>query len=532
MNQKDKENQRVLDLANKLKHAIEARNIKNEPLYDAYYASDKANKIFTKINQLSSLVFSPQNLIVEPVLETDMGLIRDGKWFIKAIDDFAKTIPIQLSKNETEISRIVDDSLITGTGIGKIILDSRNQSVKIIRISPNNFALGYPQLGIDDDDQIIGIRTYFTEKTVKNKYPKAYAKMIAVKEEAEQTRRHEIVLTNLVEGETAGFINRRAKAPATEAIEPLYEVIEVWEKNPSGKLGQSQWEYKLVISDEVVEKGANLVNPFFLLKIFNDRFFQYGFSVIDLLVQLQQKLDNVNEDIDTARSLLAQPPTIIAGFNINEDQAQAVRDKLRIPGDVAIVEAEQGVKIQPYQSGMNLQAAFEEKQFIENDINEILSLTSIMQGQPAPNVRNASYARILASFASAPVKKIAVALEKGLTVAINKIKEIMMNGITQEFEIDGIHYFLANLSSIRFSFKIYAHTASPIIVEENANMLMELAQTGIIPKEILVDILPNIPFRDEIKEQLQDKEKMAKILGAAEPKEPPKKEAKEEAAKK
>jgi hypothetical protein len=121
-------------------------------------------------------------------------------------------------------------------------------------------------------------------------------------------------------------------------------------------------------------------------------------------------------------------------------------------------------------------------------------ITGILGGKPIPNVRSGSYASILAQFASAPLKKKALRVE----CFIETMMTMFANIKTKMLE----KYFL--ISGTPFRIDVFAHTSSPIVATFYQDMLLQLAEAGIIPAEVLVDVLP-LPKKDVIKKYLEVK---------------------------
>jgi hypothetical protein len=229
-------------------------------------------------------------------------------------------------------------------------------------------------------------------------------------------------------------------------------------------------------------------------------------------------MEDIYEDVQSARKRLINPPVLISGFGINPEVKDEIERAIKTPGSVETVDA-QGVKIDTYESKIQPQVAMEEKQTLEQDAQKVLSMTSIMQGVPAKNVRSASYAQILSQFSSAPIKKIAVKIEKQIEDVINVLAEIYINASTIKYKMllkgETLTFNFSNLSLINWGrIVIYAHSSSPIIEEQNQMLLMQLADMGIVPKEVLVEVL-DLPFKDRILAYLKKQEMEQQTMAMA-----------------
>jgi hypothetical protein len=84
----------------------------------------------------------------------------------------------------------------------------------------------------------------------------------------------------------------------------------------------------------------------------------------------------------------------------------------------------------------------------------------------------------------------------------NTLAEIYIQASTIKYKMllkgETLTYNFSNLSLIKWGrICVYAHSTSPIIEEQNQMLLMQLAEMGIVPKEILVEVL-DLPFKDRI----------------------------------
>jgi hypothetical protein len=72
----------------------------------------------------------------------------------------------------------------------------------------------------------------------------------------------------------------------------------------------------------------------------------------------------------------------------------------------------------------------------------------------------------------------------------------------------------AGLYGVPFRIEVYAHTSSPIMAMNYQEMLAGLVDSGLVPREILVEMMP-IPLRAKVKKRLREEEKKAEMLQLA-----------------
>jgi hypothetical protein len=73
----------------------------------------------------------------------------------------------------------------------------------------------------------------------------------------------------------------------------------------------------------------------------------------------------------------------------------------------------------------------------------------------------------------------------------------------------------AGLYGVPFRVEVYAHTSSPIMAMNYQEILAGLVDSGLVPKEILVEMMP-IPMKAKVKKELKRKEKMAEMMAMVE----------------
>jgi hypothetical protein len=525
--------QEMLEAIERLKSKLSYNKEYLRQKYSYYYFGTptnypaKVNNIFSTVNQLESLIFSADHLILEPRLDDSLDETESKEFVEKIVSKLADVVSedFRNTKSDDELSKIILDALITKNGFGKIIYNSEGfwETPKVIRLNPYNVAVGYDSFNIRDYSQIIMHRTFMTAREFEVRYPDAYRKLKAKqrKEIAEQTSEDinqdlAIKLLPATPTPTGGQIPYMLKPDQTGVVnrQPVFdlvEMIELWYYNldDDNIEHKNKWVENIVVDDLVLETRYHMTNPFFSIITLDYATDEYGYSVISLIESIQDAMEDIYEDVQSARKRLINPPVLISGFGINPEVKDEIERAIKTPGSVETVDA-QGVKIDTYESKIQPQVAMEEKQTLEQDAQKVLSMTSIMQGVPAKNVRSASYAQILSQFSSAPIKKIAVKIEKQIEDVINILAEIYINASTIKYKMllkgETLTFNFSNLSLINWGrIVIYAHSSSPIIEEQNQMLLMQLADMGIVPKEVLVEIL-DLPFKDRIKAYLKKQE--------------------------
>jgi hypothetical protein len=480
------------------------------------------NMIFGTVNQFLSLVYSGDNIILEPRINDEYEHTDVKQFIVEVTSRLANTLVEDFKNNKSEIvlDQIVLDGLIYKTGFGKIIysLTDEWKTPYIIRLNPLNIAVGYPSFEIQDRQQVFLHRTYITPQALETKYDIKLVKKVfdnIKRSKAEQERINDEALRQSIliapTSMATGIIQTNSKPSEDKnPIDELIELYELWSFNYE----RNQWECNIISNEVVLSTTYHLVNPFFTITPFDYPSDKYGFSMIELLTRIQDRIEDIYTLLHDVSNLLANPPTIITGYQINQTNKKEIVNTLKTPGDAYIIDGN-SVRVEPYNVKLDPSVALREKETLESDSQKIMSMTSIMQGVPASNVRSASYAQILSQFSAAPMKKVALRIEKQIEDFFNLLADIYINGSTVKYlTSDGKSYTFSNLKLSNWGrVVVYANSSSPIIKESNENLLLQLAEAGIIPKDILVDVL-TIPYKDKVKEYIAKKEQEKAIESA------------------
>jgi hypothetical protein len=215
-------------------------------------------------------------------------------------------------------------------------------------------------------------------------------------------------------------------------------------------------------------------------------------SEIHFLYPVQDKLQGQIEKIEYNEGMLSEPPMIVSGLT-GSVEAEEIKAKLKEKGEVIEI-MDPTAKIDFYLPRLTPEILYNSLQYWETSFKELSGIMGILGGKPLPNVRSGSYASILAQFASAPLKKKALRAEYFIETMMTMYADIKTKMLKK----------YADISGIPFRVDVFAHTSSPIVATFYQDMLLQLAEAGLIPAEVIVDILP-LPKKDVIKEYLKVK---------------------------
>jgi len=271
----------VLKAVEILRQKLDASKYGLRRLYNLYYfgvpdpllTKSSVNIIFGTLNQYKALVYSGDNIILEPRIDNSLDNTPEKAWVEGVLDILCDVIIEDFlnTKSNTVLDLTVMDGLVSGIGYGKIIYNASNwQTPYLIRINPFNIATGYDTLPVTALQQVIYHRTYVTREYFENTYPKkivnqVYDAIARTKQQEDQLRQDEAYRAimaldqehGVYDASLIGTTNRRN----TDIIpDELIELGELWYYDFNGKY----WVENIVSNNVIIATQSYLVNPFFL----------------------------------------------------------------------------------------------------------------------------------------------------------------------------------------------------------------------------------------------------------------------------
>jgi hypothetical protein len=241
-----------------------------------------------------------------------------------------------------------------------------------------------------------------------------------------------------------------------------------------------------------------------------------------MLKKVQGSRNDGIDDIHDATERLLDPSLLISGYNIGEDSADNAVARLRSPGGHYILNGMQA-KAEPWVPKLDIEAAYKALDWLDVQTKYITGVNEIMQGQSQKNVRSSGYASMLAQFASTELKRIAHTIEAQLEEAFTFTGQLFQENDGSTYtDQDTKRPFVLGQFPFDYRLEIYGHTGSPIATENNISLSMQLHDKGLMPAEILIDILP-IPYKDQLKayaKKMELQKAMAAASGQPMPNEP------------
>jgi len=284
----------------------------------------------------------------------------------------------------------------------------------------------------------------------------------------------------------------------------LVNIYEVWYKD--GNLGQVC--RAVVVGDKVVSHDAMAELSDYPFSVYNSEpilgMTGVGIGTGDKALVIQKEIRELYQLLDEATNRFVRPTIIIMHFGgaLRKDEiVNGIRK-----GDEVIDIDSPDTKIEEYVPKVNLEALYALIQRKEENLRQTLGLMSdLIFGQNVSGVRSASHAQLISMFASSHLKTKALRFEKF-------IEELMT--LYGQYIVMYDERF-AGLYGVPFRIEVYAHTSSPIMALNYQEILAGLVDSGLVPKEVLVEMMP-IPMKAKVKKELKKKEKLAEMMAMVE----------------
>ncbi|GEM_PF-1358481 len=476
---------------------MEHRHTRYKELRSILFDNEKKNDISKTIDDIVSLIYLPDNIIFDIVVdpEEEDKITEDVQRKLDRLNKVLSERFIYDRKNKYGLSIEFYDwffwSCVYGTYIVKSILDRDNVIFKAV--SPFDFAVYYEDNRRLDKDQIFCHIARIPHHVAKRKYPDAEF-LPTVSPPARSDTFLDLVISQ--NQSTQQFTVLPIYKVEEELLTPkkvgeYVEVYEMWFWDYYTK----DWFMAQIVGDKIYKSVNPFIpkeHPFTVFTPTPVEGFFWGLSELHYLTYLYLKIKEETKRIDDVENLLSEPPLIVYGIsgNIEANEMQA---KLKRPGSVVEIY-DPTAKFDFYLPKLDPAIIFKAIEYYDNAFKEQSGIFGILGGHPMPNVRSASYANILAQFASSVLKKKALRAEAFIEEVMTMFANCLVNSDT----------YFKELLDISFRVDVFAHTSSPITALAYQEMIMHLADNQIIPPDVVIDMLP-IPKKEKIKKFMQMK---------------------------
>jgi hypothetical protein len=477
------------------------------------------------VNLVSSLIYSADNILFDLEFEED---IEDD-----ALLKLGERLKSKIEGNFYELG--FDYQFYLAAYIGElfgtsgIYLAPRPKGrAKAILIYPWDLYFYYPQLDMEDPSQVIVRVVRMSRKEAEKKFGVEVASQAEMSGELGRA----MLMSDLDERalkKVQEFVSRSYGTDEGLEVRPAVEdyserffdylryllfgqgslsgqlvnIYEVWYKDSN--LGQVC--RAVVVGDKVVSHDAMAELSDYPFSVYNSEpilgLTGVGLGTGDKALVVQREIRELYDLLDEATNRFVRPTIIVMHFGgalQKNDLVTAIRN-----GDEVIDIESPDTKIEEYVPKVNLEALYALIQRKEENLRHTLGLMSdLIFGQNISGVRSASHAQLISMFASSHLKTKALRFEKF-------IEELMT--LYGQYIVMYDERF-AGLYGVPFRVEVYAHTSSPIMALNYQEILAGLVDSGLVPKEILIEMMP-IPMKAKVKKELKKQEKMAEMMQMA-----------------
>ncbi|MEM5861286.1 MAG: hypothetical protein QXJ20_02735 [Candidatus Aenigmatarchaeota archaeon] len=504
------EEEKILELSRKVFFRENERKALFEKYRNYYYHGTdtpgfQLKRLFGEINLMASLVFTPENLIVQPVFKKRIELTEEQQ---KLLDNFIQIIKDNFytyNRLDIEMRDAVRNALIYGFTPVKVYWKNGGVIYKELNIC--NFGVLYESFDIDDPQQVLGHKTFMTPQKIRKLFGVDIEEEIRLIEAARPSSsgRYEMIPVSKIKAELL-YQPEKLETEVFEVKdgEKLHEVVELW-INEKYYTDKDCW-HKFVILPSINrivkhEKWELLRHPFFIIAPYPIQGSCLGFSVIELIEFIQKKRNEILEIIDYITKVRAQPPLIITGMNVSKEQIRSDLEELWKPmGNLIVQDRDARISANPPAS--TPAELYEELGFLNEQIKYITGLFEIVMGE-ARGVRTSTAMSILAAFASQIFREIAHRIASVLEDIFTYTAQLYRVFCDEKIRINDKEFLLADFP-YDFRIEIKTYTASPIDLQQMQRWLEAFWQRGDIDTPTLAKIL-NLPYQEEIERAYRKK---------------------------
>lgn len=456
-------------------------------------ADAEINRIYGEVNNMLSLIYSPEQIILEGILEGegDPGELPILRRITKCTRDNFFYRRIDVTSSQMALNALIDGNTF--------IRPLWKHGGVIWQETPSDhIGVMYEALPIDSEWQVFSTKTELTERQVETWWPDIYQKIKAKKAVARDEHRGNLEVILGGQGSTDAQIEvKTGLIYKAKSAKETFECREVWQFEHE----HDQWRKATLVEGVLVKDALTGRNHhgYFQLCPMPVKNWIWGHSAIRLIKFIQETRNKILSDIDSASARLLDPPLIATGYNIGEDGLSEKADSLKIPGSAVVIEG-QNINIKEWLPKLEIDVAYKQLDYRDLQTKFITGVNEVMQGQAQKNVRSQGYATMLAQFASTELKRIAHYVEAQLEEVFTFSGRIFQESDKTQYKDkeSGRTFYLAQFP-FDYRLEIYGHTGSPIATENNINLSMKLTEMGLMPPDVLVDLLP-LPYKDRIKD--------------------------------
>lgn len=226
----------------------------------------------------------------------------------------------------------------------------------------------------------------------------------------------------------------------------------------------------------------------------------WGISAVERLLNLQMIRNTRWDQVQHLMELQAAPPFSVVGSFMGE--AAEMADTLDSPAGVLLSD-NNGGKVERLAPQMP-EDLFAEVNYIDSQFDDAIGTTEIMAGKGDAGVRSEGHANQLLRTGSSRIRKRALIVERQIEDIATLLLRIEKVYSDRTYTDSAGQEFLAEQFTDDFMVKVDAHSASPVIQQDMANLAFSLFKAKAITRQRLIDMLP-VPMKDLLKRDIETK---------------------------
>lgn len=229
--------------------------------------------------------------------------------------------------------------------------------------------------------------------------------------------------------------------------------------------------------------------------------YYWGYSEVERLIPLQDLRNERLADILHLLRKQAHPPHAVMGTNAIPDEMALALDT---PDGLLSIDSP-AAKLDTVAPDLPADL-WHDIEVIDEMFNEISGLPAVIQGKHPPGARSEAQQAQIATLASTRIKDRSLTVEDSLDecamVMVELMKRYDKRAMREESENGAI--FMAHQFPEDYAAKVDGHSNSPIFVENHEQKVFALADRKIIDGEEVLDLI-EIPQRAALKKRLREK---------------------------
>lgn len=224
------------------------------------------------------------------------------------------------------------------------------------------------------------------------------------------------------------------------------------------------------------------------------------------IVDLQMLQNALTEGLDNIKRLMGTQFDKVLAFSGYDGLTDETYDQFRSAGFLGMPQGAQVNDLTPQLP----QNAFQYIETVLKLMDMVSGFHNILSGQGEPGVRSGMQADMMLRTASPRLRDRSLIVERQCAVAGEATFSFMQAKDARAYWVnlteDGEQEFLLSQLPEDRRVSVDSHSSSPIYHDDHMNVIGFLAKSGVIDGETLIDLIPDLPQKDLLKENLRERQ--------------------------